>query len=442
MDFPPVTDQNSINQINQHTERSLSMNTKILITCRCALGLLAATCLSSTPSRASDHLEAPLVEADQAADIADIYAFLDPNDNSKVILAMDVHGFIVPGENGNLSGFDPNVLFRINIENTGDAAPDKFIYINFDPQTSRSLPQTAHITIAGKENFHDDHGGIKPPPPHSVIELTAPTTVGSATAAVAPSPTVTTDAATGISFFAGVTDDPFFFDIPAFNRFVASVLAGTPNVSLLSRGRDTFAGYNVQMITLSIPAKLLQGSAGKVIGVSANTLRGRDTHRSEMKAPFDTGDFVPIDRMGVPGINTVLIPFARKDEYNRSTPEEDAAGKFANDIVATLKSLGTDATHIGILASVAVTKGDMLRLDTSVANSGPQGGTNAAAAFPNGRRPADDVIDTIIFLVTNGGITTGDNVNANDVPFRDVFPFFAAPHQPLDTGVIDDNTRN
>src|SRR5437762_9917352 len=99
---------------------------------------------------ASDHLEAPLVESDQAADIADVYTFLDPNDNSKVILAFDVHGFIVPGENGNLSGFDKDVLFRFNIENTADAAPDEFIYVNFDQQTSRSQPQTAHITIAGK----------------------------------------------------------------------------------------------------------------------------------------------------------------------------------------------------------------------------------------------------------------------------------------------------
>ena len=392
---------------------------------------IAISMLAFAPllARASDHLEAPLVESDQGADIADLYTFLDPNDNSKVILAMDVHGFIVPGENGNLTGFDKDVLFRFNIENTGDAAPDKYIYVNFDAQTSRSVPQTAHITIAGKNK-------------EDAIRLTAPTTVGSSTASAAPAPVVTTDAATGISFFAGVTDDPFFFDIPAFNRFVASVLGGKPDVSLLSRGRDSFAGYNIQMITLSVPAALLKGPAGNTIGVSATTLRGRNTHRSEKADPFDTDDFVPIDRMGVPAINTALIPFPRKDEYNRSTTQEDAAGKFATDIVATLTALGTDAAHIGILAGVAVTKGDMLRLDTSMANTGLQGGMNAGAGFPNGRRPADDVIDTILFLVTNGALTTGDHVNANDVPFRDTFPFFAAPHQPLDTGVIDDNTRN
>src|SRR5437867_2035135 len=217
---------------------------------------------------AADHAEAPLVESDQAADIADVYTFLDPNDNSKVILAFDVHGFIVPGENGNLGGFDHDVLFRFDIENTGGAAPDKFILINFDEQTSRSQPQMAHITIRGKKK-------------HDTIEFAAPTTVSSSTASSPPAPVVTTDPATGISFFAGLTDDPFFFDIPAFNRFVGSVLGGAPDVAFLNRGRDSFAGYNIQMITLSVPAPLLKGPAGNVIGVSATTLRGRNTHRSE-----------------------------------------------------------------------------------------------------------------------------------------------------------------
>ena len=62
--------------------------------------------------------------------------------------------------------------------------------------------------------------------------------------------------------------------------------------------------------------------------------------------------------------------------------------------------------------------------------------------FPNGRRIGDDTIDVLLFFISNGGLTTGDNVNANDVTFRDAFPFFAPSHQPRDTGVLDDNTRN
>jgi hypothetical protein len=58
--------------------------------------------------------------------------------------------------------------------------------------------------------------------------------------------------------------------------------------------------------------------------------------------------------MGIPAVNVALIPFARKNEYNRALPISDAAGQFAGDIVGTLRALGTNDTNIGILASVAV----------------------------------------------------------------------------------------
>jgi hypothetical protein len=54
----------------------------------------------------------------------------------------------------------------------------------------------------------------------------------------------------------------------------------------------------------------------------------------------------------------------------------------------------------------------------------------------------DDVIDTVLFLVTNEGLTTGDHVNASDILPNNSFPFVAPSQQPRDPGVIDDNTRN
>ena len=89
-----------------------------------------------------------------------------------------------------------------------------------------------------------------------------------------------------------------------------------------------------------------------------------------------------------------------------------------------------------------MTHGDLLHLDTTIANTGTGGGTNAAAAFPNGRRLQDDVIDTLLNIITNGAITTGDNVNANDLAFADTFPFLAKSQQPFAPGTLDDNTRN
>ena len=191
-------------------------------------------------------------------------------------------------------------------------------------------------------------------------------------------------------------------------------------------------------IALSIPLSFLQSPSS--IGVSAAIRRNEETRVRNDE--FDTsGKFRQVERMGNPAVNVALIPFARKDEYNFATPEDDADGQFANDIVATLTALGTNATNIGILASVAVTNGDYLRLNTQTANVGPMGGNNAGAGFPNGRRLADDTIDTILFFVANQN-TLGDNVNASDVPPGNTFPFLALSQQPRDPGVIDDNTRN
>jgi hypothetical protein len=389
-----------------------------------------------------------------------------------------------------------------------------------------------------------------------VFEFTAPATNPSLNA-TPPAQVVTTDPSSGVSFFAGETDDPFFFDIPAFSRFVAAVRAGTPNpAAAFIRGRDSFAGYNIMSIALSIPKALLP-SANNVVGMAGATLRAdplpsvarnlatrgqvdgglkvliggliisgsgpkrvlirgigpssgvpgaltnptltlynsqaqiiasndnwqdtqgpdiaatqlapKDPLEAAILATLQPGAYTAvvdgnsggkgialveiydldgiaaagtaqIDRAGVPAVNVALIPFGRKDEYNLATPQDDANGRFAGDIVATLKALGTDDTNIGILAEVAVNHGDFLRLNLTTANTGTGGGNNSGAGFPNGRRLGDDVIDTLLFFIANQK-PVPDNVYANDVPLQNTFPFFGLAQQPRDAGV-DDNTRN
>jgi hypothetical protein len=230
---------------------------------------------------------------------------------------------------------------------------------------------------------------------------------------------------------------------PSFSRFVASVLAGAPDPTQLQRGRDSFAGYNVMGIALSIPLEFL--SPPDVLGVSGLIMRNRITVVGEDGITTFRG-FRQVERMGNPAVNVSLIPFSRKDEYNFATPEDDAAGRFAGDIVATLTALGTNATNIGILASVAVTNGDYLRLNLTTPNNSLGVGERVTdpgyTGFPNGRRLGDDTVDTLLYFITNQTISTGDNVNSNDVPLGSTFPFFAPSQQPRAPGVIDDNTRN
>lgn len=103
--------------------------------------------------------------------------------------------------------------------------------------------------------------------------------------------------------------------------------------------------------------------------------------------------------------------------------------------------LDSDATSIRILLELAVVRGDYLRLGLTTSNTGPGGGDNPQAAFPNGRRPNDDVIDTIVTLLNNRQVL-GDSVSGNDVVNLNSFPFFAPPHQPFPPGTIDDGTRH
>ena len=379
-----------------------------------------------TQLRAADHAESTSVAGDPGADIADVFAFLDPNDNTKVVLALDVEGFVVPSEALNLSFFAPDVTYRFEIENTGDTKADRTIDVTFSPQTARNMPQTATISFFKRK--HREHS------------FTAPTTVQTLNAAANPF-NVTTNAATGAKFFAGLTDDPFYFDIVGFNRFVGSVLGGTPDPTRLQRARDSFAGYNIHMIAVEVPATMIRGSAN-VIGINGVTLRPRHDEHGDDR---DDHDLVQVDRMATPAVNTALIPFPRKNEYNAATPRDDAHGVFADDIVGTLTALGTNSSNIGILASVAVTNGDYLRLNLSTPNTsvgfGERITTPGYTGFPNGRRPGDDTVDTLLYFITNQAILMGDNVNSNEVPLGSTFPFFAPPNQPLENPAVD-NTQN
>jgi len=385
--------------------------------------------------KAADHAESTSVAKDPGADLADTFAFLNPNDNNRVVLAMTFDGFLVPSQNLNLGFFSPDVLYRFEIENNGDAIPDQFIDVTFSPQTARNLPQTASVVMSRRK-------GIRIPP--FFARFNAPTTVSNFTPAGAPF-VVTTDPISNISFFAGLTDDPFYFDIVGFNRFVTSVTSGTPDPTRLQRSRDSFAGYNVHSLALEIPAHQLRGSADNVIGVNAVTLRQRTAVRQNNGPVITSGDYVQVDRGGIPAVNTALIPFPRKNEFNAATPQDDANGLFANSIVATLTSLGTNQTNIVILANIAVAKGDYLRLNLGTPNMSQGFGERITSpnytGFPNGRRIGDDTIDTLIYFITNQTILMGDNVNSNEVPLTNTFPFFGRPHQPLENPAVDP-TRN
>lgn len=434
---------------------------------------LTAFLTPAPPLNAADHGDAPYNSSDQGVDGADCYAFLDPNDNSRVILALTSRGFIAPGENNNFGQFDPAVRYRFEIETTGDPRPDRFINITFSRRTGAATPQTATVELMDGQTF------------------TAPTTPPSVcvegTANCPPAPTITdftpTGSAAAVRFYAGMRDDTFNFDIPAFSAASAAYRAcvaaanpaptptGDPNqpdpacanaaVANFSRGRDSFAGYNVMNIAISLPKALFGTPANNTIGV--NGVLQRRSPQLFIASPDQVapgrnypavgfGRWVTLDRNGNPAVNAVLIPFARKDEFNQATTTDDANLRFAGDIIASLRALGTKGTAtdpttpLGVLASVAVLNGDQLRLNLNTPNTSLGSGETLAtpnyAGYPNGRRPHDDVVDVLFFFIFNRTAVT-DNANVDEVAPNNSFPYFPRPHQPRPNSAgAEDQTRN
>ena len=412
---------------------------------------------------AADHGDAPFVNGDQNVDGDDTYAFLDPTDTTcpssptcRVILAMTFRGFIAAGENRNFGQFDPSARHRFEIDINGDPRPDRFIDITFARRTGSTAPQVATITLMDGQTF--------------TANSTPPSTCIMGAANCPPAATITDLGTTGVRFFAGMRDDTFNFDIPAFNNFTACASTGTappgetcptPVTNLLQRGRDSFAGYSIMNITLSIPrAVLTTAGIGNTFGVQA--VHQRRSPTVYLGSPDQVaagrnfpgvgfGRWVTLDRVGNPGINATIIPFIRKDEYNAATPQDDANGRFAGSITGVFRALGSTDATIAFLVDAVITRGDLLRLNLNTPNtslgfgeqiySPPAGGYTG---FPNGRRPHDDVVDTLLFLIANfpeGGLS--DNANVNEMPALNTFPFFPPPHQPRPTSAgAEDQTRN
>ncbi len=445
----------------------------------------ATLSLAAATSFASDHADGPTVAGDQAADLADLYMFVDPNDNTKMILINTVRGFIVPGEAGNFAIFDSTIRYRFQIENTGpvdangkpipaptmadvdfDPVPDAFIDVSFSEKTT-TAGQTATVVFSGsafagipKGKFigNATAAGLGATPPGGA-DYFPPTPQKLKTAGKKPTDPLGPEI--DVEFFAGEADDPFFFDIPGFvgfrNRFIANLAvvpgtfadrtaAITDAAAELARGRDTFAGYNVLVMALRIPIVELKSKNVKVTNTTkfgGNVLAQRRFEKTVKgkKVPF--GAYGVVDREGLPAINALLVPLAEKNAYNGGTTIDDSKLKFAPGILGTLNALQVSGgstpplsaplagTQLA-LAKLAVLDGDFLRFDTTV-----------PAAFPNGRTPANDVVGTLLTILAELGAPVDDNVPANDVTFSANFPYLGLPHQPrTGEGNVEDNTRN
>jgi len=328
------------------------------------------TVLLSSPTYAADHLDSPMVILDPSIDITDVYAF-HPGPAQRLdrtVFVMNVNPLSPAGLNPT---FSSEAAYEFNVDNTGDAVADLMFRMTFSEPNDLGI-QDIQISMGNPTDGLTSVGSGKTES-NSVIPIEI-------------------DGADGkrpLKLFAGLRDDPFFFDLASFKNSLSFCQTDPAT--------DTFARTNVSAIVLEVPTFLL---GGPNIGMWAS-----------ISQP-DNGSFVQVDRMGRPAINTVLIPSGMKNSFNAGVPADDPA-VFGSTVEATLTALG--ATNPAGLTSILLP--DVLTVDLST-----------QTGFLNGRNLADDVIDAELALVS-GGALTSDCVDGNDVAFSPAFPYLAKPHK-------------
>jgi len=187
---------------------------------RCAL----AVCLggASLLAYAADHAESPTVTADPAADIADVFIFRPDQSVPKLVVGLSFAGrpAVADGSRPRIDGptirCDRNVLYVFNIDNNADG----------------NLDTTADIKVLARlgRNGNDQCG------------LQIEGLPGAAAVVSGATGTVQTDAS-GLRFFAGLVEDPFFFDSIGFGETLSTFAADGPSGELrFNTQRDAFNG--------------------------------------------------------------------------------------------------------------------------------------------------------------------------------------------------------
>lgn len=408
----------------------------------------------------SSHREAPGISKDPVADNTDTYAFRTPGNT--VTLIANYLPAEEPNGGPNFYEFDDEVRYEIHIDNDGDAKPNisyqfRFKTVNTNPNTflyntgainslddddwNRRQTYTLTKVIHGPGNSQQATtlaSGV-PCPPCNVGPRSTPSYESLAAAAVK------TFGSTKV--FAGQRADPFFVDLGSvfdlgtlrpFQDLHVITVGGVGN-----DGVDALANTNVYTIALqvpiadvtrngSVPSSVTAPEATIGVWASASRQRGLTIKNGQRTT---AGPWEQVSRLGNPLVNEVLIPLARKDEWNADKPDGDSEyaqyvarpelaallpvlypGVFPNlaglnvdraDLLAILLTGIPDGIVPGFQNFTGPTQADMLRLNVAVPPAsapnrlGLIGGD--PAGFPNGRRLEDDV--TTIELRAVAGVT-------------------------------------
>ena len=395
-----------------------------------AVSVLAAGLLCRTAS-AADHADGPRASADPSADITDVFAWMSP-DAGRLNLVMDLVRNATPA-----SRFSDSVQYVFHTTSRvsfgAPPSPEVDVVCVFNRAQKIRCRVGRRLEVAGDAS---DPNGVTSPDGR-------------------------------LSVFAGLRDDPFFFNLAGFRATARAVAAaagsltfdpaGCPaldaatSAALVDQLRtapgggppvDNFARFNVLAIVVSV-RKSLVTRGGPIVAVWGGTNRHAGC---DDDAPDDCGPAEPsakpslatvqIDRMGRAGVNTALTnPFFREsipteeqmheaivDTYNATTNPAQWGTMFSSEIAANLAILDGLDTVCGnqLLARPSAVAGrydalagvladDQLYVNTASGSCNQSLAVEAnAVGIANddcgGRTPLEDTIDTTYSVLAAGAL--------------------------------------
>ena len=223
------------------------MNSKFRLR-RIPRGVAAALALAvSAAVMSADHAESPGADADPAADLADIFIFPSPESASKTVAAITFGGRAAPRSRIDGSFYcDPKVLYTLHIDRADAAGNfDSVADIKVLARLARDQDGNCGLQL---ENV-PGAGGIFSGKVESVFTSSG-----------------------GMRAFAGLRNDPFFFDAEGYAALVASFAGAGQSGDVVGAfrlgggqaRRDSFAFRNVSAIVFEMSNDVLAPAVGGV----------------------------------------------------------------------------------------------------------------------------------------------------------------------------------
>jgi hypothetical protein len=427
----------------------------------------------SCAALASSHREAPFITTQPKVDGTDFYMFnsYESGRSGYVTLVANYQPFENPQGGPNYYTMDPNAVYEINIDNTGNASAGVSFQFRF-----KVKDQNLAVPAGGKS---------VPVPLINIGPLSASSTAAqnvletyTLTVVRGGSSESVTNAQTGSASFAKPYDNIGTKSIPNYAAYAGNFIyeinipgCDKPGRMFVGQRQDPFVvnlGETFDLVNIKYPVEELAPSGTNARNLAPNSLAKYNVTALELEVAASclthgtdpviggwttasirqaNNSWKQVSRLGMPLTNEVVIGLPDKDRWNYSVPRND--GQFAEYVTnpslpillqALFGAAGVKAPNVypradlvevfltgikGLNQPAKVTPAEELRLNTSTVptaahsqnNLGVLGGD--VAGFPNGRRPIDDVVDIELRVAMGVLLTPYDGSSKDPDPSSD-----------------------